>query len=128
MGYFVSIRTPGGAARAQVFLGRRVELLVRTALVFMAAVVVELTVPMLVQATVSAATDSVTVHITTRSDSAVAPATATTKSFGRPISVGSAPAKVAITPDVTTAYVLNQGSNSVTPIAVTANTPGRQSC
>jgi hypothetical protein len=41
----------------------------------------------------------------------------TTKAPTIPIHVGTAPTEIAITPDGTTAYVVNQGDNTVTPIS-----------
>jgi YVTN family beta-propeller protein len=38
--------------------------------------------------------------------------------------VGNTPSGIAITPDGTTAYVTNAGSNTVTPIAIASNTAG----
>jgi YVTN family beta-propeller protein len=43
---------------------------------------------------------------------------------GTPITVGTAPFGIAITPDGATVYVGNAGSNSVTPISSITNTPG----
>lgn len=40
------------------------------------------------------------------------------------ISVGHEPTSIAITPDEKTAYVTNQGDNTVTPIDLATNTPG----
>ena len=45
---------------------------------------------------------------------------------GREIKVGVDPSGIAITPDGTSAYVTNQGSDSVTPIEVQTNTPGKE--
>ena len=41
---------------------------------------------------------------------------------GTPITVGSLPDAIAITPDGTTAYVVNDNSGTVTPIATATNT------
>jgi hypothetical protein len=41
-----------------------------------------------------------------------------------PITVGSYPYAIAITPDGATAYVVNYSDNTVTPITIASNTPG----
>ncbi len=50
-----------------------------------------------------------------------------TNTPGRPIAVGSAPRGVAVTPDGATAYVTNDGDDTVTPVAVATNTPAGRS-
>jgi len=56
--------------------------------------------------------------------STVTPIATATNTPGAPIEVGSGPWAFAITPDGTTAYVINFYSHSVTPIATATNTPG----
>ncbi len=56
--------------------------------------------------------------------STVTPIATATNTPGPPIEVGSGPWAFAITPDGTTAYVINFYSHSVTPIATATNTPG----
>ena len=52
------------------------------------------------------------------------PITVATNTPGKPITVGPQPWAIAITPDGKNAYVLNNGSGTVTPIATATNTPG----
>jgi YVTN family beta-propeller protein len=94
------------------------------ALVFTAAVVVELAALALVPATANAAPSPVTAYVTNRVSNTVTPIDLSTNTPGSPISVGSSSFGVAVTADDTTAYVINATSNSVTPIAVATNTPG----
>jgi YVTN family beta-propeller protein len=54
----------------------------------------------------------------------VIPLNVSTNAPGSPISVGSNPSAVAITPDAKTAYVANRDSNNVTPIDVATSTAG----
>jgi DNA-binding beta-propeller fold protein YncE len=55
----------------------------------------------------------------------VTPIPVCTNVAGKPIPVGNGPATIAITPDGTTAYVVNESSGTVTPIRTAANTPGK---
>ena len=52
------------------------------------------------------------------------PIATATNTAGPPITVGSDPVAIAITPDGKTAYVTNRGSGTVTPIATATNTAG----
>ena len=52
------------------------------------------------------------------------PIATATNTAGPPITVGSNPDAIAITPDGKTAYVANDGSDTVTPIATATNTAG----
>ena len=52
------------------------------------------------------------------------PIATATNTAGPPITVGSDPQAIAITPDGKTAYVANIGSDTVTPIATATNTAG----
>jgi YVTN family beta-propeller protein len=54
----------------------------------------------------------------------VTPITTATNTAGHPITTGSDPWAIAITPDGTTAYVDNAGSGTVTPITTATNTAG----
>jgi YVTN family beta-propeller protein len=54
----------------------------------------------------------------------VTPIDTATDTTGTPITVGSEPSSVAITPDGTTAYVVNLASNTVTPIDIATNSAG----
>jgi hypothetical protein len=54
----------------------------------------------------------------------VTPIGLTTHRPGKPIKVGANPQAIAITPDGSTAFVANYGSNSVTPISTAAGRPG----
>ena len=56
--------------------------------------------------------------------STVTPIDTATGTAGTPITVGSAPYAIAITPDGATAYVTNTGNGTVTPIATATNTAG----
>ena len=47
-----------------------------------------------------------------------------TDTAGTPITVGSGPVAIAITPDGKTAYVTNYGSGTVTPITTATGTAG----
>lgn len=47
-----------------------------------------------------------------------------TNTAGPPITTGNDPDAIAITPDGKTAYVVNYGSDTVTPIATASNTAG----
>src|SRR5262249_60868250 len=61
---------------------------------------------------------------TNTDDSTVTVINTATTTAGFIIPVGSQPNGVAITPDAKTAYVVNFGSNDVTPIDLATNTPG----
>ena len=50
--------------------------------------------------------------------------TATPPTTGTPISVGTEPNGITITPNGTTAYVADSGSNTVTPINIATDTAG----
>jgi len=54
----------------------------------------------------------------------VTPINLATNTPGTPIRVGDNPDWVEITPDGTTAYVVNDGSGTVPPINTATNTPG----
>lgn len=54
----------------------------------------------------------------------VTPFDIATGTAGTPITVGSEPSSVAITPDGTTAYVVNLASGTVTPIDIATNSAG----
>jgi YVTN family beta-propeller protein len=54
----------------------------------------------------------------------VTPVDLATGTAGHPITVGTEPEAVAITPDGTTAYVTNAASNTVSPIDIATNTAG----
>ena len=54
----------------------------------------------------------------------VTPISTATGTADTPITVGTHPDAIALSPDGTTAYVANQGSGTVTPIATATNTPG----
>ncbi len=54
----------------------------------------------------------------------VTPIDASTDTAGTPITVGSEPSSVAITPNGTTAYVVNLASSTVTPIDIATNSAG----
>ena len=54
----------------------------------------------------------------------VTPIDTATDTAGTPITVGSEPSSVGITPDGRTAYVVNLASNSVTPIDIATNSAG----
>jgi len=54
----------------------------------------------------------------------VTPIGLTTHRPGKPIKVGANPQAIAITPDGSTAFVANYGSNTVTPISTAAGRPG----
>ena len=55
----------------------------------------------------------------------VTPIQVCTNVAGKPIPVGNAPVRIAITPDGRTAYVVNQDSNNVTPISTRTDKPGK---
>ena len=65
-----------------------------------------------------------TAYVTGSSANDVLPLSTTTNVFGTPISVGSEPSGIAITPDGQTAYVANFQDGTVTPIDLATNTPG----
>ena len=54
----------------------------------------------------------------------VTPITTATNTADTPITTGSEPDAIAITPDGTTAYVANDGSGTVTPVTTVTNTAG----
>ena len=54
----------------------------------------------------------------------VTPIDTATDTAGTPITVGTEPSTIAITPDGTTAYVTNEASNTVTPIDIATNSAG----
>ncbi len=54
----------------------------------------------------------------------VTPINLLTNKAKRPIQVGNAPIAVAVSPDGSTAFVVNYNSGSLTPISVAADTPG----
>ena len=68
----------------------------------------------------------VTAYVVNPGLGTVSPIATATNTAGTPITVGSFPYAIAITPDGKTAYVANEGSGSVTPIATATNTAGRQ--
>src|ERR1039457_3374299 len=63
-----------------------------------------------------------TAYVANIASGTVTPITTATNTAGPPISVGSGPVAIAITPDDKTVYVGNSSSNTVTPIATTTNT------
>ena len=69
----------------------------------------------------------VTAYVVNAQSNTVTPIATATNTAGPPITVGTGPTAIAITPNGATAYVLdvnNGGSSSVTPIATATNTPG----
>jgi YVTN family beta-propeller protein len=54
----------------------------------------------------------------------VTPISTATGTADTPVTVGTHPDAIAVSPNGTTAYVANQGSGTVTPIATATNTPG----
>ena len=70
-----------------------------------------------------------TAYVVSYNDDAVIPVNTATDAVGAPITVGSGPSAIAITPDATTAYVTDEGTTNtapgfVTPIDLSTNTPG----
>jgi YVTN family beta-propeller protein len=78
----------------------------------------------LVVASPAQATNPYTAYVGNWATNTVTPINTATNTPGSPITVGSAPAGIAITPNGTTAYVANYGSGSVTPINTATNTAG----
>jgi len=66
----------------------------------------------------------VTAYVVNAGSGTVTPITTATNTAGHPITTGSDPWAIAITPDGTTAYVDNAGSGTVTPIAAATDTAG----
>jgi YVTN family beta-propeller protein len=66
----------------------------------------------------------VTAYVVSAVSGTVTPILTATDTAGSPITVGSNPVAIAITPDGKTAYVTNADSNTVTPIATATNTTG----
>ncbi len=66
----------------------------------------------------------VTAYVANGGSDTVTPIATATNTAGPPITVGSEPLAIAITPDGKTAYVANGGSGTVTPIATATNTAG----
>ena len=62
--------------------------------------------------------------MTNYGDGTVTPITIATNTPGTPITVGTSPFAIAITPNGQTAYVTNFGGGTVTPITIASNTPG----
>jgi YVTN family beta-propeller protein len=75
-------------------------------------------------ALLSAAASPVVAYVTNYGSGTVTPIDTATNTAGPPITVGSYPYNIAITPDGKTAYVGNVGSGTVTPIATATNTAG----
>ncbi len=70
-----------------------------------------------------------TAYVVSYTNDAVIPINTATDALGAPITVGSGPSAIAITPDATTAYVTDEGTTNtapgfVTPIDLLTNTPG----
>ncbi|HEY4990448.1 MAG TPA: YncE family protein [Nakamurella sp.] len=65
-----------------------------------------------------------TVYVTNSASGTVTPITTATGTAGTPITVGSEPTAVAVTPNGKTAYVANLGSGTVTPIRTATRTAG----
>ena len=70
-----------------------------------------------------------TAYVVSYNDDAVIPVNTATDAVGSPITVGSGPSAIAITPRATMAYVTNEGftntaPGSVTPITLSTDTPG----
>jgi hypothetical protein len=70
-----------------------------------------------------------TAYVVSYNDDAVIPINTATDAVGTPITVGSGPSAIAITPDATTAYVTDEGTTNtapgfVTPIDLLTNTAG----
>ena len=65
-----------------------------------------------------------TAYVVNASSGTVTPISTATNTAGPPITVGSVPFSIAITPDGKTAYVANDGSGTVTPISTATNTAG----
>jgi YVTN family beta-propeller protein len=70
-----------------------------------------------------------TAYVVSNANDTVIPVNTATHAVGAPIAVGSGPSAIAITPDATTAYVTDEGTNNtppgfVTPIDLSTNTPG----
>jgi DNA-binding beta-propeller fold protein YncE len=57
----------------------------------------------------------------------VTPVSAVTNKAGQPIKVGREPMAVAVTPDGKTAYVVNNGDGTVTPVSIVTARPARRS-
>jgi YVTN family beta-propeller protein len=66
----------------------------------------------------------VTAYVVNAGSGTVTPITTATNTAGHPITTGSDPWAIAITPDGTTAYVANHNSGTVTPITTATNTAG----
>jgi sugar lactone lactonase YvrE len=70
-----------------------------------------------------------TAYVVSNSTDAVIPVNTATHAVGAPITVGSGPSAIAITPDGSTAYVTDEGTTNtspgfVTPIELSTNIPG----
>ena len=66
----------------------------------------------------------VTAYVANAGSGTVTPIATATNTAGHPITTGSEPQHIAITPDGTTAYVANEGAGTVTPITTATNTAG----
>jgi len=66
----------------------------------------------------------VTAYVANAGSGTVTPIATATNTAGHPITTGSEPQHIAITPDGDTAYVANAGSGTVTPITTATNTAG----
>jgi DNA-binding beta-propeller fold protein YncE len=70
-----------------------------------------------------------TAYVVSNATDSVIPVNTATHAVGTPITVGSGPSAIAITPDGSTAYVADEGTTNtapgfVTPIDLSTNTPG----
>ena len=77
----------------------------------------------------AAAPSAWTAYVVSYNTDAVIPVNTATHAVGAPITVGSGPSAIAITPDGSTAYVTDEGTTNtapgfVTPIDLSTNTPG----
>ena len=77
-----------------------------------------------VGASATGATSAWTAYVANTGSNSVTPIDTATNTAGTPITVGSAPSSVAITPNGKTAYVVNGSSDSVTPINTATNAAG----
>jgi YVTN family beta-propeller protein len=99
-------------------------------LVFGGAVAVSVVGGSLTASLAAGATPSAwTAYVVSYNDDSVIPVNTATNAVGTPITVGSGPSAIAITPRATTAYVTNEGftntaPGSVTPITLSTNTSG----
>ncbi len=65
-----------------------------------------------------------TAYVTNSGTTTVTPINTSTNVASAPITVGTGPEYVAVTPNGATAYVVNNSANTVTPINTATNTPG----